>query len=189
MIQEGAELWRKVFQHETMVVRFLKFAHLFLSAQLKMENKKRELASCHWDSRSGPSPYFVFDFPPWKLTNREFHQHVEQGPQVVMATHFLEMATHMTGTLQMTNSSAGSVSCAHLILMSVNRSVSHSSSESRHRTRLSKKTSPLHKQFLHSVFRDLPRRSGTYRSDFLARVGKLARQAKIQHIAASAGTC
>lgn len=104
-----------------------------------------------------PSPYFVLDFPPWKLTNREFHQHVEQGPQVVMTTHFLEMTIHMTGTFQMTHSLTGNMSCAHLILMSINRSVSHSSSESCDRTRLSKKRSPLHKQFLLSIFRDLPR--------------------------------
>lgn len=35
-------------------------------------------------------PYFVFDFPPGQLANHELHQHVEEGPQVVVATHFLQ---------------------------------------------------------------------------------------------------
>lgn len=68
-----------------------------------------------------------------------------------MTTHFLEMAIHMTGSFHMTTSLTGNMSCAHLILMSINRSVSHGSSESCDRTRLSKKISPLHKQLLHSI--------------------------------------
>lgn len=33
--------------------------------------------------------YLVFDLSPWQLANHELHQHVEEGPQVVMPTHLL----------------------------------------------------------------------------------------------------
>lgn len=46
-----------------------------------------------------PSSYFVFDFPPRKLTNCEFNQHVEERPQVVVTTHFLQMEIHTISTL------------------------------------------------------------------------------------------
>lgn len=91
VVQEGAELRREVLQHETVVVRFFKFAHLFLKAELKPEKEERLLASMM------PRSYFVFDFPPWELADCELHQHVEQGPQVVMTTHFLEMGTRCGG--------------------------------------------------------------------------------------------
>lgn len=35
--------------------------------------------------------YLIFDLSPWQLSNSKLHQHVEQGPQVIMATHFLEI--------------------------------------------------------------------------------------------------
>lgn len=59
-----------------------------------------------------PNSYFVFDFPPRKLTNCEFNQHVEQRPQVVVTTHFLEMEIHMISHLQMMHSSAGNMPCS-----------------------------------------------------------------------------
>lgn len=59
-----------------------------------------------------PSSYFVFDFPPRKLTNCEFNQHVEQRPQVVVTTHFLAMEIHVISNLHMINSSAGNMPCS-----------------------------------------------------------------------------
>lgn len=41
----------------------------------------------YWLKQSGT--YFIFNFPPGQLTNHEFNQHVEEGPQVVMTAHFL----------------------------------------------------------------------------------------------------
>lgn len=56
-----------------------------------------------------PSSYFVFDLPPRKLTNCEFHQHVKQRPQVVVTTHFLEMEIQMISNLQTINSHRGNM--------------------------------------------------------------------------------
>lgn len=33
--------------------------------------------------------YLVLYFSPRELTNHKFHQHVEQGPKVIMSSHFL----------------------------------------------------------------------------------------------------
>ena len=35
-------------------------------------------------------PYFVLDLPPRQLTDQKLHQHVEEGPKVVMTTHLLQ---------------------------------------------------------------------------------------------------
>lgn len=39
------------------------------------------------------SKYFVLNFSPGKLSDHELNQHVEEGPQVVMATHLLQRCT------------------------------------------------------------------------------------------------
>lgn len=35
--------------------------------------------------------YLVLDLPPGQLTNGKLHQHVEERPQVIMATHLLQV--------------------------------------------------------------------------------------------------
>ena len=39
--------------------------------------------------------YFVLDLPPWQLTDQELHQHVEERPQVIVTTHFLQRRTRV----------------------------------------------------------------------------------------------
>lgn len=49
--------------------------------------------------------YFVLDLSPGQLAHHELHQHVEEGPEVVMATHFLfnEVAGHRSAMRQGSN--------------------------------------------------------------------------------------
>lgn len=89
-------------------------------------------------------PYLVFDLPPGQLANHEFHEHVEEGPQVVVATHFLQMGgtrREARGVRGEAGGWTGGVApffsrLAHLVLVGVDGSVAHGASEAGHGTRL-----------------------------------------------------
>lgn len=66
---------------------FSKKLHLAARGMIKSHDNKHAAA---YHKHRGEVSYLIFDLPPWKLTNRELHQHVKEGPQIIMSTHLLE---------------------------------------------------------------------------------------------------
>lgn len=98
MLQEQTELRREVLEHQAVVISVLQFPHVFLetSKHARTHTDAHTHVTFHHFTTSpcvvpgGVIAHFVLDLPPRQLTHQKLHQHVEEGPQVVVATHLLQ---------------------------------------------------------------------------------------------------
>lgn len=97
MVQEVTKLCGKVLEHKSIVICVFQIPYLFLRAERDKMRLVMETHGVKYKYRASKhrGTYLVFDFPPRQLTDREFNQHVEEGPQVVMATHLLQITRHI----------------------------------------------------------------------------------------------
>lgn len=70
-----------------MLVLLLDHPHLLLRGQGTGDGAPAALPSDSSTQLWGP--HLVLDLPPGQLTHSKLHQHVEEGPQVIMAAHLL----------------------------------------------------------------------------------------------------
>lgn len=95
MFQEQTKLCWEVLEHQAVLISLLQFPHVLLatskhslthSAHTTVAIHHFKTTCCPWDR---VITHFVLDLPPGQLTHQKLHQHVEEGPQVVVATHLL----------------------------------------------------------------------------------------------------
>lgn len=98
MFQEQAKLCWEVLEHQAVLISLLQFPHMLLgtskhtshTAHLLVTIHHFKTTCCPWD---GVITHFVLDLPPGQLTHQKLYQHVEERPQVVVATHLLQNYT------------------------------------------------------------------------------------------------
>lgn len=81
-------------------------------------------------------PHLVFDLPPGQLAHQELHQHVEERPQVVMATHLLHNHTTLGQGWVWLHAVTSPWGLTHLVLVRIDRSISNRPPEASHGARL-----------------------------------------------------
>lgn len=91
VFQEQSKLCWEVLEHQAVLISLLQFPHVLLGTHTHTRLSHSITACPSWDR---VVTHFVLDLPPRQLTHQKLHQHVEEGPQVVVATHLLQNDTN-----------------------------------------------------------------------------------------------
>lgn len=96
------ELRGHVLQQHPVLIFLLDHPYLLLEARGHREMQPQPRIPSPPPQTQLHRPHLVLDLSPGQLAHGKLHQHVEEGPQVIMATHLLEGekgATHRSQVL------------------------------------------------------------------------------------------